>query len=110
MSTVGRSAARGLASDLNGLEPGIAPVHGEDAETLLHARLDVGSGCGISAGNLELLARGQYLLDGVFVRDRVDDPFTGRVGRGEHAAQRARTGPQHADPFDGRDLTHVREA
>src|SRR5262245_12270241 len=110
MSTVGRGAARGFASDLDSLEPRLTPVHDEDAEALLHARLDVGSSRRISAGTLEFLARCEHLLYRVFVRDRVDNAFAGGVGGGEHAAQRPRSWPEHGDAFDGGDLTHVREA
>src|SRR5688500_15313361 len=37
-----RAAIRRFAADIDRLEPGVAPLHHEHAEALLHPRLDVG--------------------------------------------------------------------
>ena len=54
------------APDVQGPETGLAPVHDEHAEALLHPRLDVARVCRVAARHVEFLARGQHLLDRVF--------------------------------------------
>src|SRR5262249_30055373 len=41
ISAIGGAAAGGFLPDVDRLEPGVAPVHHEHTEALLHARLDV---------------------------------------------------------------------
>src|SRR5690349_6118703 len=65
------SAPGCLATDVDGLEPGIAPLHDEDAEALLHARLDVVRVRRVAARHVELFARRQHLLDRVLPGDGV---------------------------------------
>src|SRR5262245_51979687 len=95
-------------ADVDRAEPGIDPVHDEDAEPLLDACLDVVLGGRIAARQVELLACREHLLDGLLPALGVERPLALGVGRREHAAQRAGAGEQHADPFHRRDLAHVR--
>src|SRR5207247_794439 len=71
------SAPGRLAADVDGFESRVAPVHDEDAEALLHPRLDVAGVRRIAARDLELLARGEHLLNRVLVRAGVDDALAG---------------------------------
>src|SRR4029079_17158292 len=84
-----RLSGADAAADVDGAETGLAPVHDEHAEALLHARLDVLVGRGVAAGNVDLLARGEHLLDGGFPALLVAGRPAVGADRREDAAQRA---------------------
>src|SRR5687768_2787436 len=107
--SLGYPAAR-PAPDVDRLEPLFAPVDDEHAEPLLHPRLDVRRGGRVPARHVELLARGQHLLDARFPSLLVEDALAVRVGRREYSAKRPRAGEQDADALHRRDLAHAVEA
>src|SRR4051812_32658783 len=90
----GRLAASGLPSEIDRLEAGVAPIHHEDAEALLHPRLDVVRVRRKPARHLEFLARREHLLNRILPARLIEHALALLVGGREDAAQRAGAGPQ----------------